>query len=350
MANISQITLPSGTTYDIKDAWAREQIQNLAGGNAIVFKGVSSTVLTDGGIENPTVNDVAIKTKTTGDLYFYNKEEFIWGSDNKWHSLGPQLQALGDLAYKDSITVKYAKTTGVSSTFTGTSSNVSMSIGTAGTNNYTPAGTITGGAFSGSASTFSGTYTPEGSVSLTTSNKTATVSTTSGAVTYTPGGTVSTPTISVKTAGTTATIKNPTSVTVAKTVAAAAPTSTVSNEVTYYSVSNENLTLYKLGYTTGASITTTNVTVKTGDAAYQSNQPSFSGTGVRLITANIAVPTSASFSGTEKAVSTAGTPKGSVSSIGFSGTPVTISGTVTPKGSVSSTATTTNTNATVTLE
>jgi hypothetical protein len=42
----------------------------------------------------------------------------------------------------------------------------------------------------------------------------------------------------VNAAGSTTTIKNPTKVTVAKTVAAAVPSSTVDNEVTYYSVAN----------------------------------------------------------------------------------------------------------------
>lgn len=37
MAEISKITLPSGTSYDLKDAWAREQISSLVGGDAIVF-------------------------------------------------------------------------------------------------------------------------------------------------------------------------------------------------------------------------------------------------------------------------------------------------------------------------
>ena len=226
MADISQITLPSGTTYNLKDAWARQQIQAITGGDAIVFKGVSSTALTDGGNENPTVDGSAVTIKNIGDLYFYNKEEFIYGDDSKWHSLGPQLQTLGDLAYKNSVTVKYDKTTSVTSSF------------------------------SGAASTYSGSYTP--------------------------GGTVSAPTISVQTAGSTATIKNPTKVTVAKTVAAAVPSGTVSNEVTYYNVANQNLTLYKIGYTTGDSITTSDVTVKTGDAAYSSSQPTFSGTAATV--------------------------------------------------------------------
>lgn len=301
MADISTITLPSGTTYNLKDAWARTQIQAITGGSAIVFKGVSSTALTDGGNENPTINGTIITAKSTGDLYFYQQEEFIYGDDSKWHSLGSPMATLGALAYKDAVGVKYDKTTSVTSTFTGTAGDVTITTAANNSGNYTPSGTITGGTFTGSNTTFTGSYTP--------------------------GGTVSQPTISVATAGSTATIKNPTKATVAKTVETATPSSTVNNEVTYYSVANENLTLYKIGYTTGDSITTSNVTVKTGDASYSATQPTFTGTAAT--------------------VNVSGTPNGSVSGLGFNGTKVKISGSMTPAGSVTSTPNNTNTNATV---
>lgn len=301
MADISTITLPSGSTYNLKDAWARTQIQAITGGSAIVFKGVSSTALTDGGNENPTVNGTTITAKSTGDLYFYQQEEFIYGDDSKWHSLGPPMATLGALAYYDAVGVKYDKTTSVTSTFTGTAGDVTITTAANNSGNYTPSGTITGGTFTGSETTFTGSYTP--------------------------GGTVSQPTISVATAGSTATIKNPTKATVAKTVETATPSSTVNNEVTYYSVANENLTLYKIGYTTGDSITTSNITVKTGDASYSATQPTFTGTAAT--------------------VNVSGTPNGSVSGLGFNGTKVKISGSMTPAGSVTSTPNNTNTNATV---
>lgn len=58
MANptIAQITLPSGTTYDIKDADAREAIKAITGGDAVVFIGVSTSAITDGGNETPTIS------------------------------------------------------------------------------------------------------------------------------------------------------------------------------------------------------------------------------------------------------------------------------------------------------
>ena len=77
-----------------------------------------------------------------------------------------------------------------------------------------------------------------------------------------------------------------------------------------------------MGYTTGDSITTSNVTVKTGDASYSASSPAFTGTGVRLVTGNISTADSASFTGTEATVSVSGTPAGTVSQPTFSGTGV----------------------------
>lgn len=296
MAQISKITLPSGTTYDLKDAAARSAIEALSGGDAIVFVGVSSTKLTDGGTEIPTVSGDSV-TPAAGQLFFYGTSEFIWGEDGKWHELG-NLTSLGDLAYKDSASTSYQ-----------------------------PAGTVSQPSFTGSSTTFTGTFTPQGgvtTVTATTENKTATVSkAASGSATYTPEGSVSAPTVSLTTAGTTTTIKNPTSVTVAKTVVAAAPGATApSNSLTYYSVANETLSLYQLGYTTGDSITTENTTVKTGDATYSASTPTFTGTGARLVTENIAVPNTytSTFSGTTESVSVSGTPNGTVSQPTFTGT------------------------------
>lgn len=101
----------------------------------------------------------------------------------------------------------------------------------------------------------------------------------SASATYTPAGSVGTPTISLKTGGSTGTIHNPTSSTVATAVVAAEPGATApSNSVTYYSVANETLSLYQLGYSTGPSITTNDVTVKTGDGEYQASKPTWTGT------------------------------------------------------------------------
>ena len=355
MADIAKIKLPSGTEYDIKDAWARQQIEALVGGSAVIFRGVSSTALTDGGTEKPTIGGEVINDVVTGNLVFYGTDEFIWGTNGAWSELGPTLTILGDLAYADTASASYTPAGSVS--FTNTNKTATVAPAASGTATYTPAGTITGAAFTGASMTSTGTFTPSGdvtstftgasmtstgsftpsgSVSLTTENKTATVSkAASGTATYTPEGSVAAPTISVATAGSTTTIKNPTKQTVATGLAVAAPGATApANAQIYYSVANETLSLYQIGYNTGDSITTTDVTVKTGDAAYEATAPAFTGTGARLVTGNIAVPTSASFTGSSGSVSVSGTTAGSVSSTfeGDSGN-VSVSGTTT--GSVS---------------
>ena len=344
MAEISKIKVPSGTEYDLKDAWARSQIEAITGGSAIVFKGVSSTALTDGGTEKPTVNGSVVNDVATGDLYFYGTDEFIWGANNTWQELGPSLTTLGDLAYADTASTTYTPSGSVSLTNSNTTATVSPA--SSGDATYTPAGSISGAAFTGASMTSTGTFTPAGSVSLTNSNTTATVSAaSSGDATYTPAGSVSAPTISVASAGATTTIKNPTKATVTTAVTAAAPGATApNNNLTYYSVSNEVLSLYQIGYNTGDSITTSDVTVKTGDASYEASAPSFTGTGARLVTGNISVPSSASFSGTEGSVSVSGTTTGSVSQGTFTGTGVRL---VTGNISVPSSASFSGTQATI---
>lgn len=380
MADISVIQLPSGSSYNIKDAWARQAIQGL--GNPTHFLGASSTAITDGGTQKPTINSVEV-TPNAGDIVVYNNGEFIW-SGTAWIELG-DLSGLGSLAYKNSASGSVTPTGTVSKpSFTGSSSNVTITAADNTSGNYQPKGSISGIAWTGASMTATGKFTPAGSVSLTNGNKTATVApassgdatytpaggvslaktdktvtisaASSGTATYTPGGSVGTPTISVKTAGSTTSINNPTSKTVVTDMSVAEPSATAATgALAYYSVSGETLTLKQIVETTGASINTSAVTVKTGDAAYQSSQPtwtgtgarlvgtvstadsaSFSGTGVRLVTGNIAVPTSASFSGTEGNVSVSGTTTGSISSQGtFTGTKTQLSGTTTAAGSVS---------------
>jgi hypothetical protein len=77
----------------------------LTGGDAVVFMGVSTTALTDGGNEKPTI-DGEQKVPAAGQLFFYGAEEFIYGNDSKWHALG-NLESLGALAYKNNASASY---------------------------------------------------------------------------------------------------------------------------------------------------------------------------------------------------------------------------------------------------
>lgn len=264
---ISQITLPSGVTYDIKDAAAREAIETISGLDAINFKGVSTTALTDGGTENPTVDGQEITAKKLGDLYFYGPAEFIWNGA-AWVELG-DLSSLGALAYKDNGVV-------------------------------TAAGTVSQPTFSGSELTSTGSYTPAGTISIG-----------SGAANYTPAGTMTDPTISVATAGATDTVTGIANI--GSVGSTTLPTLTMEpgsgNDA-------ENLHItWTAGSHTEATWPTldTEKTFKTSDAAYTASGTAFTGTGVDL-----------EFGGSAATVSVSGTPAGTVSQPTFSGSEVAV--------------------------
>ena len=82
MADISKIKLPSGTEYNIKDATARAAIEAITGGDAVVFIGVSSTAITDGGSQTPTISGWS-GVLAAGNLVFYGAQEYIYGNDEK---------------------------------------------------------------------------------------------------------------------------------------------------------------------------------------------------------------------------------------------------------------------------
>lgn len=278
MAEISKITLPSGTTYDLKDATARDLIDEMSGYTN--FLGVTTTALTDGATTNPITIGGASVTAKKGDIATYGSAEFIFNG-TAWQAFG-DLSGLGALAYKDSASASYTPAGSVSQpTFTGTAKYLGVSVGTA-------------------------------SKSMTGN--------------FTPAGTVDAPTISVKTAGSTTTVKNPTSKTVVTDMSVSAPASgTATGELVYCSVSNETLSLSKFVESTGASITTSNVTVKNGDAAYEATAPTFTGTqgsvsvsGTIANSASLATYTSTATGRVDI------TPAGTVSKPTFTGTQATI--------------------------
>ena len=341
MADIAKIKLPSGSEYNFKDTAARESIaalessiiSSLAGG--VSFIGETTTTLTDSATTNPIMINDTSTSVIAGNLVVYGNKEFLWNGSN-WVEMG-DLSVLGTLAYKSSASGTFTPSGTISTpTFTGQSASVTITASDSASGNYTPKGTVSTPSFTGTTGTFSGNFTPSGSVTVTTNattNKTATVSSATGTATYTPAGTVSSPTISVATAGATSAFYQISGVGTLPAFSA-----TVSNEV------------LNLGWTDGSLPTRQSVTVKTGDAAYAASQPTFSGTGVRLVTGNIAVPSTytATFSGTQSTVSVSGTPSGTIGSIAFTGTTAKISGTTTASGTVSQ-PTFTGTSATITV-
>lgn len=72
---ISKVTLPSGNTYTIKDAAAREAIAALEGGS--YFLGVTTTALTDQATTSPIKIDGNDVTPTNGNIVVYGNAEFV---------------------------------------------------------------------------------------------------------------------------------------------------------------------------------------------------------------------------------------------------------------------------------
>ena len=336
MADISKITLPTGTTYNLKDQQARDDISAIqaaiAGG--VTFMGQTTTALTDGSTATTITINSASVTAVKGYLVVYNNKEFVFDG-TKWIEMG-DLSLIGDLGWKDSASAS-----------------------------YTPAGSVSQPTFTGSSLASSGKFTPEGSINLTVTtsqpsgsdyvpfisslgNKTFTgtaatikpkvtaagtvaISTGTGTANYTPAGSVAAPTISVKTAGSTTIVNSITDVGELPDLK-----TKVENEILTITFEKGSLP------TKGA-----NTTVKTGDAAYQASAPTFTGTGAQL---------KATFTGTEVEGSASYTPAGSIVigqgtrylTASFAGTEGNISVTGTPSGTVSK-PTFTGTQATITV-
>ena len=349
MADISQVKLPSGTTYNLKDSDARTRIEALeqAAVHGIKYIGVSTTAITDGGNEKPTIGGSPV-TPDNGNLVFYDNKEYVftgtWSSSTStgaWEEFG-DMGDLGTLAYKSSASGSFTPAGSVSSTWTGTSTTF--------TGSYTPEGSIsatfTGKKYNLSGSIAANGVTVSGNYDKTTGMTVATSETipSGSTATYTPKGNVSKPDITV----------TPTTTTVTE-VASVGTLPTKASVSSKFTVANEVLTIADFDYITGVGTlpTTNNETVMTGASAALASTPSFTGTGV-MITATpsttstamtaknasaVSVPVTAtenasgsfqpsgtisgSFTGTAKNVSVSGTPSGSVSST-FTGTAGTV--------------------------
>ena len=107
MADISKITLPSGTTYNIKDEVARNAI---SGG--VTFMGETTTALTDGSTVTSIVINGSTVTAVQGFLVVYSSKEFIFDG-TKWIELG-DLSLIGDLGWKDSASGSFTPAGSVS--------------------------------------------------------------------------------------------------------------------------------------------------------------------------------------------------------------------------------------------
>ena len=125
MADISKITLPSGNTYNIKDATAREAIASLEGGSH--FLGLTTTPITDQATTSPIVVDGNSIVPVNGNIVVYDRAEFIWNG-TKWIEFG-DLSNLGQLAYRNNVTISKGagdNVLGVDTTFTSSTPTITV--------------------------------------------------------------------------------------------------------------------------------------------------------------------------------------------------------------------------------
>lgn len=368
MADISQITLPSGSTYTLKDSQARQDIADLTGSlsGAMHWAGITTTVLIDGATSQTISIDGENYTASAGDVAAYGSQEFIWSDvSNSWREFG-SLGSLGALAFKSSASGDFTPSGTVSQpTFTGTANEgLDVTVGT-GTATYTPAGSVSQPTFTGTAGTGDATYTPAGSVTIATG---------SGTANYTPAGTVTQPSFSgteatIAVSGGAGTATYTPAGNVSKPDVTVTPATTTVNSITGVgtlpslttTVENETLTI---GFSQGTLPTQGSATtVMTGVTAELASTPSFTGTGTRLTATytpagsvsqpsfnGTGVELTGAFTGTEVTIETSFTPEGTVSQPTFTGTGVHLeTERFTPAGSVSQ-PTFSGTTGTVTVE
>lgn len=254
MADISKINL-GGTVYNIKDQVARDTIVN-----TLKFKGITTIALTNEGTQVPT--DIYGPKATAadirvGDLVVYGKAEYVWVEKpktetepvKKYWCLLDALNAYGKLASKDSAsgttstysnhrhTVAVPTWIGTATTFTGEFTPAGGVVLTAAADGVKTAGTVSaptitlaGGSTSkmktATAKAVTGTGKAVISVALTNP------ALTTGTATFVTGGAVSAPTAGIK-------ISAPTSA--ALTNASATSSNVVTNAT--YTAATETLAL-----------------------------------------------------------------------------------------------------------
>lgn len=263
MADISKITLPSGTTYNIKDTTARESIEAIIKAG-LVYKVVASLPTASA----ETMGAIYLVAHSHGTSDGYDEYLTIKGGTEAsptytWEKMGSTDIDLSEYAKKGGgITL-------TSATATNSKTNITIA------NHTVTQGTFSG-SFTGTQKQVSVSGTPSGSV---------TISKGTGTANYTPEGTVSTPTITVTPS--TTTVYSITDV-------GSLPTLTTT-------VANEILTI---GFARGSLPTKgSGTSVVNGITSATSTQPTFTGTGAEL---------KGSFSGSSMTSTGNFTPEGSI--------------------------------------
>lgn len=271
MADISHITMPSGTVYYLKDAEVRSQLDSIKDSmsGAMEYIGTTTSELSDGATTSPIIIGTKSVTPLSGNVAIYGEEEFIWSdTDSKWHEFG-STGSLKGLAFKSSAS-----------------------------GSVKPAGTVSKPDFTGDKGTATGSYTPSGTVKVMKG---------SGTANYTPSGSVSAPDVNV--ALSTTSIKPIDNV-------GTLPTCTMPK--LSMTVENENLTFsWTDGSFSAGTLPTygSAMNVATGVKSASATAPTFSGDGVDL---------EGEFTGDKATIESTYTPTGQVSQPTFSGTSQTV--------------------------
>lgn len=78
----------SGTLATVD--YVRDKTGGLSGlVGAMHFKGTSTTTVTDGGTQNPTINGTEVTTRDAGDVVLYGNQEYVWNG-SAWELLGDE--------------------------------------------------------------------------------------------------------------------------------------------------------------------------------------------------------------------------------------------------------------------
>ena len=311
---IKEITLPSGTAYEIVDENARGEINTMSTSitnmsttississnvNSLSstvnsmskytsFLGVSSTTLVDGSTTSSIMVGSTTIAATTGAIAIYkpadsNAQEYIWDG-SKWQFFGDiSATNLGTLAYKSSISAQYIKPTGATTTGTATKTS---------TGKFTPAGTVS----------VSGTTTAYVKISSTTTAP----SNTSNYWVYTPGGTV-TAAAGISGGTKTAAFTSITQQTVVTTATTGAPSSTTAGTLMYAQVTDHSLKLNQIKPTTGNAISASATTEIVKTVGTISASATFNGETIYAERKSVTVPDTFKFEGTQGDVSVTGT-------------------------------------------
>ena len=81
--------IKSGTGLSIDNGVASVNLSDLGLSSAMHFIGISSTSISQGGNQNPTIDNNEISVKQNGDVVLWNTQEFVWNGSS-WQLLGDE--------------------------------------------------------------------------------------------------------------------------------------------------------------------------------------------------------------------------------------------------------------------